>query len=150
MRQEWKRLMQVVGCGVVLCGGVVLAEDAAPVAAPAAPAPAAPGRREMSPEMKELRATIEAKEKAILEQNAELKKEADALEAQAKAKRDEGTNDARQQSREISRQRQEKLAAADPELKELYAKQSELMRAQWGGRGGGQNAPKPDAKPANP
>jgi hypothetical protein len=147
MRQDWMRLLRVVGGGAVLVGGLALAQEAAQPAA--APTPA-PGRREETQEMKDLRAKIEAKEKAILAdpKNAELKKEADDLEAKAKAKRDEGTPEARREARGISRQREEKLAAVDPELKELYAKMSELRRQQFGGRGGQGGGQGGGAKPA--
>jgi hypothetical protein len=149
MRQELKRLARLAGCGALLCGGLVLAEDAAPAVAPAAPAAAAPAKREGNTAFKELRTQIEAKEKAVLEKNAELKAAVDALDAQIKAKRAEGTPDARTAAREISKQRQEKLAAADPELKDLYAKQSELMKQQFGNRGGAKPAEaKPETKPA--
>lgn len=155
MTQEWNRLVRLAGCSLVLCGGMVLAQDAAPAApaaAPAAPPATAPGRREGNAAFKELREQIAAKEKAVLEANAELKKEIEALDAQIKAKRDEGTPDARKAARDLSKQRQEKLTAADQELKDLYAKQLELMRQQFGGRGRGPGAAKPgaaaEAKPA--
>jgi len=159
MRQDWKRAARLVGCGLVLGGGLVLAQDAAPAAAAPAAGQAAQGRREETLAMKELRAKIEAKEKAILAdaKNADLKKEVEALDAKIKEKREGGAPEGRREAREISRQREEKLAAVDPELKDLYAKMNDLRRQQFGGgrggrggQGGGQGgaAAKPDAKPA--
>jgi hypothetical protein len=143
MTQELKRLVRLAGCGALLCGGVVLAQDAAPVkpAAPVAPAAGVPGKHEVSQEVKDLRGKIEAQEKAVLEKNAELKAAVEALDAQIKAKHDEGTPEARKQARDLSKQRQEKLAAADPVLKDLYAK-LELLRPPRG-QGDAKKAPKP-------
>jgi uncharacterized coiled-coil DUF342 family protein len=141
MKLELNRLIRLAGCGALLCGSLVLAEDAKP-AAPAAQ------RREMSQEAKDLRAKIETLEKAALEKDAALKAAVDALDAQIKAKRAEGTPEARTQAREISKQRQEKFVAVQPELKDLYAKQNE-MRQQGGGRGQAgvaKPAPAPAAK----
>lgn len=139
MKFELKRLVRLAGCGALLCGGLVLAEDAAP-------ATTAPAQREVSPALKELRAQIEAKEKAALEKSADLKKDVDALDAQIKVKRQERTPESRTQARELSKQREEKLVAADATLKELYAKQSEMRRQ--GGRGQGGAAAAPAETPA--
>ena len=77
MTQELKRLVRLAGCGALLCGGVVLAQDAAPVkpAAPVAPAAGVPGKHEVSQEVKDLRGKIEAQEKAVLEKKAKEKEE---------------------------------------------------------------------------
>jgi hypothetical protein len=155
MKQELNRLVRLAGCGALLCGGVILAQDAKPAVPAAPPTTAIPVKHgeggTANPEVlkvRELRDQIAAKEKAVLEKNAELKTAVDALDAQIKAKRDAKTPEARKEARELTKQRREKFAAVDPEMKELYAKQAELMRNRFGGKGPG--GAKPEAKPATP
>lgn len=120
----------------VLSAGLVLAEDAAPVASESAPAPAeapaverpVPGKREMSPEMKEYFSLLDSIRKARDEQTQKSLQATKDIEARKAAMAAENKKVAKavDQIKEL----EEKLAKVRSELDAIYAADEELQKLE--------------------
>lgn len=120
----------------VLSAGLVLAEDAAPVAAESEPAPAetpaverpVPGKREMSPEMKEYFSRLDSIRKARDEQTQKSLQATKDIEARKEAMAAENKKVAKAAAQ--IKELEEKLAKVRSELDAIYAADETLQNLE--------------------